>query len=113
MKCYLNLLILAWIITIGGCHTSQDNPADQSTETHVVEIKQMKFVPDTLKVSPGDSIKWINRDLVTHNVAAKNSGQWKSGDLKPDDVFTIKAKKSSSYFCPLHPVMKGTIIIKR
>lgn len=91
-----------------GCNSKQLN-----SETHVVEIKQMKFVPAKLEVAPGDSVKWINRDIVAHNVAEETNNLWQSNELQNGEIFTIEIKEKASYFCTIHPVMKGKIMLKK
>lgn len=42
-----------------------------------VEIKHFKFVPERLTVAPGDTVVWVNLDLVPHTVTAKDES-WDS-----------------------------------
>ncbi len=94
------------------------SPSAQKGETHVVEIKQMKFVPQTLTVAPGDSIKWVNRDIVEHDVVDKTDKLLVSKSLKMGEWYAVKISKSETdgqidYICTLHPVMKGRIKIEK
>ena len=101
-----------WIaaILIAGCNASQHDTAEHTVKTHIVEIRQMKFVPEEIEVEPGDSIRWINRDIVVHNVAdATSDAAWTSPDLKTGESFITKVSTAGLYKCTLHPVMKGKI----
>lgn len=100
------ITFLLYLVVI-GCNSKQSN-----SETHIVEIRQMKFVPAKIEVTPGDSVKWINRDIVAHNVAEETNNLWKSNELQNGDIFTIEIKKGSKYVCTVHPVMKGEILLK-
>jgi plastocyanin len=73
----------------------------------------MKFVPERLEVAAGDRINWINRDFVPHSVTAKAAGI-ESGDLAEGKNWTYVAKKPGeiAYICRLHPVMRGTLVVK-
>lgn len=73
----------------------------------------MKFVPERLEVAAGDRVTWVNRDLVPHSVTSKEAGV-ESGDLKENARWTWRArtKGEMNYICRLHPVMKGTIVVK-
>ena len=44
--------------------------AKPTPRTHTVKIEGMAFVPATLEVSVGDTVEWINEDLVPHTATA-------------------------------------------
>lgn len=101
-----------------GCSRSQEEPAatpsDNSAhvpQRYVVEISQMKFVPDTINVSKGDTIVWINKDLVEHDVTEEKTHAWTSSRIPAGGSWKMVATKSDDYFCSLHVVMKGKIIV--
>ena len=73
----------------------------------------MKFVPERLEVAAGDRITWVNRDFVPHTVTAKEA-KVESGDLAQNARWTWTARKQGemAYICRLHPVMKGTVVVK-
>jgi plastocyanin len=81
-------------------------------EIHVVEIRQMQFVPDTVHVHEGDSVRWVNKDIVDHDVTEAAAHAWKSSRLKPGQVWTLAASQSADYYCNLHQVMKGKIVVE-
>lgn len=101
-----------------GCTGSQNEsatiPPDNSgnvPELHVVEITQMKFVPDVLNVHKGDTIMWINKDMVDHDVTDEAQNSWTSSRLPSGASWKMVATKSEAYYCSLHIVMKGKIIV--
>lgn len=108
---YLSLVTIFMLGLIGfGC----DSTPARKAKTHTVEITQMKFVPETISVAPGDSIIWINRDIVEHDVVDKTDGMLKSEHLKMGESYAVKldkveAGKVFNYICSLHPIMKGQI----
>ena len=79
---------------------------------HIVEIKGMQLVPKVLTVKQGDTVIWINKDLVTHNVTEK-SGSWASPPILRNKQWKRKMLSTTDYFCSLHPVMKGRIQVTR
>ncbi len=104
------ILVLALSIAFNGCMSS----AAKKHKTHVIEIKQMKFKPAMITVAPGDSVKWINRDIVAHTVFDDKSGVFESNVLQTGHDFTVSVsgnKKELQYVCTLHPVMRGQIKI--
>jgi plastocyanin len=84
---------------------------DVKPSKHTVEIVQMKFVPDVLNVSAGDTIVWVNRDFVQHDVTELSANLWTSKPLVTGAAWTLVLTKSQIYHCSLHVVMKGKIIV--
>lgn len=78
---------------------------------HVVEIRQFQFQPDTLRVAVGDTVVWINRDIVAHT-ATDSAGAWDSGEIAKDGrwAYVPRAAGEWAYLCTLHPTMKGRLI---
>lgn len=78
--------------------------------THRVEIRQFKFVPETLNVKPGDAIVWVNIDIVPHTVTALD-GSWDSGniDIEAEWHTIVVASMSGKYYCRYHPAMTGAV----
>lgn len=86
-------------------------PGPSAGSTHSVEIRNMKFVPAELRVHKGDSVIFLNCDLVVHNVTEKNK-TWASPTLAPKSSWTYVVKQDLSYYCSFHPMMKGRIELK-
>jgi len=78
-----------------------------------VRIEGMKFVPERLEVAVGDRVTWTNRDFLPHTITAPDSGI-ESGDLGEGKRFSYMVKRAGEipYLCRLHPVMKGTIVVR-
>lgn len=81
-------------------------------ETKTVVIEGMTFQPATLTVKQGDTVVWKNADLYAHT--ATGAGTFDSKEIAPNGTwkFTATKKGSFPYICTLHPVMKGTLIVK-
>jgi len=77
---------------------------------HVVEIQAFQFQPQRTVVLPGDTIEWINRDIVPHTVTA-NGGTWKSHTLEEGQSWEVIVENNGvySYFCEFHPHMTGVL----
>jgi plastocyanin len=77
------------------------------------------FEPETLTVSRGSSISWINDDSVVHTVTSgkpnsKNAGaEFDSSYVDVGQTFqhTFDTDGTFPYYCTLHPFMKGKIIV--
>lgn len=87
--------------------------AAQGPVAHPVLIEGTSFSPQTLSVSPGDTIVWTNRDPFPHTVTARD-GQFDSGVIEAGHSwkYTAKTKGEFPYFCALHQTMTGVLIVK-
>jgi plastocyanin len=99
-------LSLVWLLS-GGC----SNHTSYTPQNHVVEIKDMKFQPSELTVHKGDTVTWINRDMVAHDVTQQNKA-WASPPLSPDTKWKKVITQSDSYYCSIHMVMKGILKVE-
>lgn len=81
--------------------------------THIVEIKNFKFVPEVITVKAGDRITWKNIDVVPHTATALDKS-WNSENLGANAEWSLIVKKSDEgeYFCIYHPVMKGRVMVE-
>lgn len=84
---------------------------DSKVETHIVTIDNMKFNPETLTIKKGDKVTFTNNDIVAHN-ATELKNAWASPLLVNGQSWTFSPEKSSDYYCTVHVVMKGKIIVK-
>lgn len=74
-----------------------------------VEIKDMKFVPENITVSKGDTIIWINHDMMAHDVTEEASKTWTSGPIAAGGSWKMTVAGEVYYYCSIHVVMKGKI----
>jgi plastocyanin len=85
---------------------------EDEAKTHIIEIKQMKFEPAELKVHKGDRVLWINKDITDHDVTEFSKKAWASSPLSTGQSWSMTVTHSEDYFCNLHQVMKGKIIVE-
>lgn len=118
IKCRLfNLMCMA--LSICSCTSGTQKEQTETLviekpkyEVYTVDIKDMKFVPDTLTVKKGDKIYFVNRDLVNHCVTELKSKAWTSGNIPPNETYLLVANTSTDYYCGIHTVMKGRIVVQ-
>ena len=81
--------------------------ADETT----VEIRQFKFAPAELEIAAGSTVVFVNLDLVPHTATGEG---FDTGNLKKGEraEITFSAAGEFSYFCKLHPHMKGRILVR-
>lgn len=87
------------------------NQAVVANTKHTVIIKGMTFDPASLHVSKGDVVRWINKDIVPHNVTDFPEAKWTSGTLALDSFWEKHIDETFDYNCSIHPTMKGKIIV--
>jgi plastocyanin len=80
--------------------------------SHTVEIKAMQFQPAELFVRKGDTVTFLNRDIVVHDVTEQTSKAWASSPLSTGQSFRMVINNSEDYYCTIHPVMKGKISVR-
>jgi len=78
-----------------------------------VTISNFTFEPQTTTIVRGETVRFVNSDDMVHTVVAAD-GSFRSEALDTGDSFTATFTKPGSftYFCGLHPFMKGTIVVK-
>lgn len=108
----VRILLTVCVLTSTGYATS-DLVAQPSGQTHVIEISGLKFVPDNVDAQPGDTITWVNLDIVPHTATSKD-GSWDTGTLAKNESKSLVVAEgmASAYLCRFHPNMTATITTK-
>lgn len=74
-----------------------------------IVIDDLDFKPSTITVRVGDTVEWINKDIVEHTATAK-SGAFDVATPKGRPArIRISAAGTIDYYCRLHPNMTGVI----
>jgi plastocyanin len=83
-------------------------------KTYTVTIEGMKFQPQVLTVAVGDTVIWVNKDLVAHTATAAD-GTFDSKLIAPDKSWklTVRQPGEFPYVCTYHPTMKGTLKVEK
>lgn len=119
-KQYIKLVSVGLLVAmiIVGCGNAITDRVQEETvsvdpvqQIHRVEIYQMKFLPAEIIVNKGDKIVFVNKDLVAHDITELWNKKWSSGPLQPDNSWTLEVSDSASYYCSLHEVMRGKILV--
>lgn len=107
--------VLGLLLCSGAPGAAQTKPRPA---THTVTIDAAAFSPATLTLRPGDTIVWINKDLVSHTATStlkKDKGGFDSGAIPPGASWkhTPKLPGTFAYICTFHPTMKGTVQVRK
>ena len=78
-----------------------------------IGIDNFRFAPPTLTVKAGTKVVWINNDDVPHLIVNIQNRFRQSPILDTGQRFTTTLTRPGTYdyFCSLHPMMKGKIIV--
>jgi plastocyanin len=93
-------------------------------------LKDFDFKPD-LTISVGETVSWVNRDDILHTVTSGKGqkqgvpGVSENKDAEPDGLFdqemdgvgaefsfTFEEAGTYSYFCAIHPGMRGKVTVE-
>ena len=90
----------------GGCHAASTTGTGDT-----VEMRDACFTPTSLRIEPGGSVTFVNRDPIVHNVGGTQWGNL--DDMATDDAFTATFADSGvyPYACSYHPGMTGVIVV--
>lgn len=78
-------------------------------KSHIVLIQHMKFQPAELTINSGDTVTWINKDFVDHDITEEKSKAWRSSAIPNGKKWSRVITSSAEYFCSIHVVMKGKL----
>lgn len=87
--------------------------ASAAPRVHTVLIEGMRFQPEGLTVTAGDTVVWINRDMVPHT-ATSASGRFDSKEIAPGKTWShvVRSSGEFSYICSYHPLMKAILRVR-
>jgi plastocyanin len=109
----VRLAILTAALSLIGCDMGVAAGAKAKPKTHTVTIEAMRFQPETLTVVAGDTIVWVNKDLVPHT-ATSRAASFDSKTIQADQSWrvTLRTKGDFAYICTLHPTMKAMLRVE-
>lgn len=84
---------------------------EETTGPDTIVISGMKYRPEHLTIHKGDTVVWINNDLVVHDVTEDTLQTWTSDSIHVGATWSMVPKNSFDYLCSIHPTMKGSITI--
>ncbi|HEV2923288.1 MAG TPA: plastocyanin/azurin family copper-binding protein [Solirubrobacteraceae bacterium] len=95
-------LVLAPTGALGGA---------QAARTHTVILHEFRFHPATLNINRGESVKWIWRDHVEHNVTFHSF----HSRTQETGTYTVRFNRTGTfnYHCTIHfeEGMRGKLIV--
>ncbi len=86
-------------------------PVSALAATIQISMENLVIAPAEATAKVGDTIEWINKDVLAHTATARN------GDfdvtLPPKKTVTLVLKKAGAidYYCRFHPNMKAILTV--
>lgn len=92
--------------------------AEVPADAIIVEIDKLKYMTPELTVKVGDTVTWVNKEVMPHNVAFRagmvGDAELKGAMLKKDEAYSVTFNEAGTfdYFCTPHPFMRGKVIVE-
>lgn len=114
------LLATCLALALAGCGGSDDAPGGgggdepPATKANTVRMRNLQFEPPQLTVKAGDTVTWVNREGVEHNVVATGGADFESESFRQDGSFEFRTEEPGEieYVCTLHPGMDATLTVE-
>jgi plastocyanin len=115
------LVVATGVLLVAHDPQGSDSPAARSAPAagvDRVQIKDFTYVPAAITVAAGTTITFTNEDNAPHTATSGTSptpdGVFDSETLPKGASKRIEVTKRGtlSYYCALHPFMKGTVIVR-
>jgi plastocyanin len=80
-------------------------------ETIQITIQNLVNTPAEVSAKVGDTIEWVNKDILAHTATARN-GDW-DVMIGPNKTGQVVLKKAGAvdYYCKFHPNMTGRLSV--
>jgi plastocyanin len=76
-----------------------------------ITMENLVIAPAEAAAKVGDTIEWVNKDILVHTATARN-GDW-DVTMPPKTTVTLVLKKPGTieYYCRFHPNMKASLTV--
>ena len=93
----------------------ESNPVTVAGDSVTVEMRDIRFRPQGIRVKVGTTVTWLNDDSLAHNVRQVESVFLSRDVMEPGDAFAFSFDKPGRYRyqCTFHhPDMNGVVIVE-
>jgi plastocyanin len=124
-------------LTLTGCATGQPGSTKpsgssptSSAENSDVTLVSLDFMPETLTVSAGDTVTWVNGESITHTITSGTfSGVDETTGLRGSEAadglfdeklgeeggtcsYTFDSAGTYPFFCDIHACLNATVVVE-
>jgi plastocyanin len=105
--------VLTCGVALASCAQSEQTSDRPTAKTHTVIMEGMAFSPEAITVAAGDTIVWINKDLVPHTATSSVAG-FDSKIVEANKSWRYKAERTGDfdYLCSFHPTMTAKLLVR-
>jgi plastocyanin len=99
-----------WLLPMVTAMTLGNSVSAQAA-TIQISMENMVIAPAETSAKVGDTIEWVNKDILVHTATARN-GDW-DVMMPAKKTVTLVLKKAGTidYYCRFHPNMKATLTV--
>jgi plastocyanin len=87
-------------------------PTPAASPLSIIHIKNFAFVPDTVTIPAGSTVRFVQDDETPHTVTATDKS-YDSGNLNQKATWshTFATEGTYTYVCAYHPSMRGKVVV--
>jgi plastocyanin len=74
-----------------------------------ISMKNLEISPAEVSAKVGDTIEWVNKDVLAHTATARNGDFDVMLQPKKSAAFVLKKAGGIDYYCRFHPNMKARL----
>jgi plastocyanin len=99
------------LCALGLAIASVESTSARAPGTVRIAIGAMAFSTPTATIRVGDTVEWVNRDVVDHTATDK-AGSW-NVSMAPGQSVKVVMKKAGTfdYYCRFHPNMIAKLVV--
>jgi plastocyanin len=100
-------------VAAASCADSQATPDRPPAITHTVVMEGMAFTPRVISVAAGDTIVWVNKDMVPHSATSTTAG-FDSKVVAASESWRTRIEHTGEfdYVCSFHPMMTAKVVVR-
>jgi plastocyanin len=74
-----------------------------------ISMENLEIAPAEVSAKVGDTIEWVNKDVLAHTATARNGDFDVMLQPKKSATFVLKKAGGIDYYCRFHPNMKARL----
>jgi plastocyanin len=74
-----------------------------------ISMENLEIAPAQASAKVGDTIEWVNKDVLAHTATARNGDFDVMLPPKKTTTFVLKKAGTIDYYCRFHPNMKAVL----
>jgi plastocyanin len=110
----ITFILLSGFLALAGCidniYDNNDTAGDNVSGVTVVYLDNSTFHPESVTISEGDTVKWINNDTAASVIRGSS---FQSPALRRGDSysFTFNTRGTYTYYLVSHPWKRDGVVI--